>query len=54
MPLLLKILAGLGSMERISNKAFSNGPGSAVNIVSDCRYKGREFDSSPVPYFRGD
>ena len=36
------------------------GPRSAVGKVSgyrcetDCRSRGREFDPSPVPYFRGD
>ena len=36
------------------------GPRSAVGnvsgyrCVSDCRSRGREFDSGPVPYFRGD
>ena len=36
------------------------GPRSAVGnmsgyrCVSDCRSRGREFDPSPVPYFRGD
>ena len=36
------------------------GPCSAVGNVSghrcesDCRSRGREFDPSPVPYFRGD
>ena len=40
--------------------AFSTGPRSAVGnvsgyrCVSDCRSRGREFDPSPVPYFRGD
>ena len=23
-------------------------------FFSDCRYRGREFDPGPVPYFRGD
>ena len=38
----------------------STGPRSAVGNVSgnrcesDCRSRGREFDPSPVPYFRGD
>ena len=36
------------------------GPRSAVGnvsgyrCVSDCRFRGREFDPGPVPYFRGD
>ena len=30
------------------------GPHSAVDNVSDCRSRGREFDPDPVPYFRGD
>ena len=36
------------------------GPGGAVGYMSDCRYvsdcrsRGRKFDPSPVPYFRGD
>ena len=39
---------------------FRAGPRSAVGnvsgyrCVSDCRSRGREFDHSPVPYFRGD
>ena len=39
---------------------FFAGPRSAVGnvsgyrCVSDCRSRGREFDSGPVPYFRGD
>ena len=27
---------------------------SGYRCVSDCRSRGRKFDSSPVPYFRGD
>ena len=27
---------------------------SGYRCVSDCRSRGREFDPSPVPYFRGD
>ena len=27
---------------------------SGYRCVSDCRSRGREFDSGPVPYFRGD
>ena len=39
---------------------YQTGPSSAVGnvsgyrCVSDCRSRGREFDPSPVPYFRGD
>ena len=39
---------------------FFAGPHSAVcnvsgyRCVSDCRSRGREFDSGPVPYFRAD
>ena len=39
---------------------FSTGPGSAVGNVScnrcesDCRSRGREFDTGSVPYFHGD
>ena len=29
-------------------------PSSVVSNVSDCRYRGCEFDPDPVPYFRGD
>ena len=41
-------------------KALETGPRSAVGNVSgnrcesDCRSKGHEFDTGPVPYFRGD
>ena len=44
---------------KVSNITFT-GPCSAVGNVSgyrcmsDCRSRGREFDPSPVPYFRGD
>ena len=40
-------------------RAFT-GPRSAVGnvsgyrCVSDCNSRGREFDTGPVPYFRGD
>ena len=27
---------------------------SGYRCMSDCRSRGREFDPSPVPYFRGD
>ena len=27
---------------------------SGYRCVSDCRFRGREFDPGPVPYFRGD
>ena len=43
----------------IAKKPYT-GPCSAVGNVSgnrwesDCRFRGREFDPGPVPYFRGD
>ena len=43
----------------VSSNIFT-GPGSTVGnvsgyrCVSDCRSRGRKFDSGPVPYFRGD
>ena len=27
---------------------------SGYRCMSDCRFRGREFDPGPVPYFRGD
>ena len=42
------------------SRVHKTGPRSAVGnvsgyrCVSDCRSRGREFDPSPVPYFRGD
>ena len=48
------------SLDFAEIKNIKTGPGSAVGnvsgyrCVSDCRSRGREFDSGPVPYFRGD
>ena len=48
------------SVFNLSLLKYSTGPRSAVGnvsgyrCVSDCRSRGREFDPSPVPYFRGD
>ena len=45
---------------QVSDTFTSAGPRSAVGNVSgyrckaDCRFRGREFDPGPVPYFRGD
>ena len=47
------------SMQNLKKKNTMTGPRSAVGNVSgnrcesDCRYRGREFDPGPVPYFRG-
>ena len=45
MMILLLLLTGLRS---------AVGNVSGYRCVSDCRYRGREFDPGPVPYFRGD
>ena len=55
-----KFIASIQKEEFISSFKSSAGPCSAVGNVSGyrceagCRSRGREFDPSLVPYFRGD
>ena len=42
------------TIQRVERKRSAVGNVSGYRCVSDCRSRGREFDSSPVPYFRGD
>ena len=50
----------IGTRDHYYRAMHITGPRSAVGNVSgyrclsDCRSRGREFDPSPVPYFRGD
>ena len=50
----------IGSTQPYSQLNSNFGPGGAVGnvsgyrCVSDCISRGRDFDSGPVPYFRGD
>ena len=45
--ILVQILTKAGLRSAVGNV-------SGYRCVSDCRFRGREFNSRPVPYFRGD
>ena len=44
----------LSSIGLVLFHVLITGPYSAVGNVSDCRFRGHEFDPGPVPYFHGD
>ena len=56
----LLALSSKSDVYLMSLKLWKAGPRSAVGnvsgyrCVSDCRFRGREFDPGPAPYFRGD
>ena len=51
---LISILFGFWSLSRHTRPHSAVGNVSGNRCESDCRSRGREFDPSPVPYFRGD